>query len=187
MNTVSEVLVVGGQTTTTSYTETSSGVNAPPTNPPLYFTVTITAGLEKVNASVAAATTITGSSSSRTISLASGSATESRTSSGVEQAIVKGKWTLLSALFIIIYLYRKAVGSATPPFQLMCTSAMKAVERSCEIWLCIDVYHTTTSVFFQVLHEDMNRRISSWYVCCSFLAMVDMREQDCFEECAVCR
>lgn len=107
INTVSEVLVVGGQTTTSSYTETSSGVNAPPTNPPLYLTVTITAGLEKVNASQVAATlttAITGASSSPTISLASGSATESRTSSGAEQVVVNGKWTLFLTLFIIAYL-----------------------------------------------------------------------------------
>jgi hypothetical protein len=97
-NTVSEVLVVDGQTTTTTYTETSSGVNAPPTNPPLYFSVTITAGLENLSTSQA---TTTGASSSSTTSLASGSATESHMSSGAEQTIEKGKWKGMSALMII--------------------------------------------------------------------------------------
>jgi hypothetical protein len=100
-NTVSEVLVVGGQTTITTYTETSSGVNAPPTNPPLYFSVTITAGLENLSTSQA---TTTGVSSSSTTSPASGSATESHTSSGAEQTIKKEKWKRISALFIITYL-----------------------------------------------------------------------------------
>jgi len=95
INTVSETLVIGGVTTTTSYTETSSGVNASPSNGPLYFQVTLTAGAE-------AATTTTGSTSA-TLSSASGSTVESRTSSGAKQAIVKGKWVLLSALSLVVY------------------------------------------------------------------------------------
>jgi hypothetical protein len=100
-NTVSEVLIVGGQTTTTTYTETSSGVNASLTNPPLYFSVTITTGLENLSTSQA---TTTVASSSSTTSLASGSATESHTSSDAKQTIGKGKWKGISALIIITYL-----------------------------------------------------------------------------------
>jgi len=103
VNTISKVFVDDGQTSTTSYTETSSGVNAPPTNPPLYFTVTITAGLEKTAASQVTATSIpaiTGVSTSPTTSSVSGSAIKSQPSSGAEQAIMKGKWTPLLLLFM---------------------------------------------------------------------------------------
>lgn len=106
MNTVNEVLVVGGQTTTTSYTESSSGVNAPPTNPPLYFTVTITAGLEKIktpHATGNSTTTFTGASSFPTVS-AAGSTSTSRMASGAERGIVQGKWTLLGTLIMTVYL-----------------------------------------------------------------------------------
>ncbi|KAH6704112.1 hypothetical protein BKA61DRAFT_660773 [Leptodontidium sp. MPI-SDFR-AT-0119] len=98
INTVSEVFVVDGQTATTSYTETSSGVNAPPTNPPLYFAVTITAGLEKLTTAPTRST-----SNSPTASQTSGSATESRTSSGAEEVIGNGKWSLLWAWLTIMY------------------------------------------------------------------------------------
>ncbi|KAH8648174.1 hypothetical protein BGZ60DRAFT_437730 [Tricladium varicosporioides] len=94
INVVGKVLVVSGQTTTALSTEISSRVNAPPTNPPLYFTVTITAGLEKVSAFQAAASptsTVTGISSTPAIS--SSSATGS-TSSDAEQFLLNGKWML---------------------------------------------------------------------------------------------
>ncbi|KAH6708891.1 hypothetical protein BKA61DRAFT_678764 [Leptodontidium sp. MPI-SDFR-AT-0119] len=93
-----EVLVVDGQTTTTSYTETSSGVNAPPTSPPLYFAVTITAGFEKLTTLPTLST-----SNSPTASQTSGSATESRTSSGAGEVIGNGKWSLLWAWLTIMY------------------------------------------------------------------------------------
>ncbi|KAH6681482.1 hypothetical protein B0J14DRAFT_556901 [Halenospora varia] len=97
-NTVSATIVSGGKTVTTSFTETSSGVNAAPSNPPLYFPVTITAGLEKLGAVQAKATVTpaaTGTSSSSTV--------ETRTLSGATQAIANGKWTLLSSVFMIAY------------------------------------------------------------------------------------
>jgi hypothetical protein len=90
--TVSETVEVDENNKTTSYTTTSSGVNASPTNAPLYYPVTITAGVEKVDSSQATVTptsAVTG--------------TSSRTSSGAKQAAVKGKWALLSALFINVY------------------------------------------------------------------------------------
>jgi len=106
-NVVSKTFVVSGQTTTTLYTDTSSGVNASPTNGPLYFPVTITAGLEKLGsvhakASPTLATTV--SPSSTASSSSSGTTTvQSRTSSAPRQTTFKGMWAVLLVLFVIAY------------------------------------------------------------------------------------
>lgn len=79
-NTISEVLTDEDQTKTTSYTESSSGVQKSPFNGPLYYTVTITAGAEKIEsfkASSTSAPTTTGSSNSKTSSTTSSSPTGS--------------------------------------------------------------------------------------------------------------
>jgi len=95
---------LSGKSTATSFTTTSSGVDASPSNAPLYYPVTITAGLEEASSSQAT-TTATASSSSTKSSTSGSTATPtlSNTSSGVKQAIVKGKWVLLSALVTIVY------------------------------------------------------------------------------------
>ncbi|KAH7317891.1 hypothetical protein BKA65DRAFT_557303 [Rhexocercosporidium sp. MPI-PUGE-AT-0058] len=98
-NTVSEVIVVDGQTTTTTYTETSSGVNASPTNGPLYFAVTITAGLEKLTVT---SKTTRSTSGSATASQPSASATQSRTSSGAGVTFSNGKWNWLVGWVVVL-------------------------------------------------------------------------------------
>src|SRR4051794_35721544 len=98
-NTVSEVIVVDGQTTTTTYTETSSGVNASPTNGPLYFAVTITAGLEKLTV-ISKPTRST--SGSATASQPSASATQSRTSSGAGVTFSNRKWNWLVGWVVVL-------------------------------------------------------------------------------------
>lgn len=96
-NTISEVLVVGGERTTTVYTESSSWTNVPPSNPPLYFDVTITAGLEKVTNFHATATSAKTTSQTST----SGSGSTDKKKSGAANTIVDGKLTLLVAWFVI--------------------------------------------------------------------------------------
>jgi len=96
-NTVSATIVSNGKTVTTSFTQTSSGVNAAPSNPPLYFPVTVTAGLDKLGAVQAKATSTpsTGTSGSSTV--------ETRANSGAAQDVAKGRWAVLSSLFMIAY------------------------------------------------------------------------------------
>ncbi|KAH8586618.1 hypothetical protein B0O99DRAFT_644023 [Bisporella sp. PMI_857] len=117
-NTVSRTLVVDGETRTTSFTEASSGVNASPLNPPLYFPVTITAGQEKLNQAQAATPTTTSATTAATTAATTtpaptGGSRSSNTSTTTpltiasrassDGAILKGMWALISALFIVAY------------------------------------------------------------------------------------
>ncbi|KAL2067630.1 hypothetical protein VTL71DRAFT_15726 [Oculimacula yallundae] len=80
LNTIAEVSIVGGHTITQTSTYTDSRINASPTNGPLYFLVTITAGLEKLTSGPTRSTPTVSANASQM----SGSAVESqKTADGV--------------------------------------------------------------------------------------------------------
>lgn len=107
-NTISEIFTDGDQTKTTSYTQSSSGVHKSPVNGPLYYTVTITAGAEKIESFKASPTsepTATGSSNSKTSSPTSSSANESTSKpSGGTMVTAQAKVMAFFLLSIAAYL-----------------------------------------------------------------------------------
>jgi len=80
---------------------TSSEVFASPTNAPLLFPVTITAGQDKLGSQATATTTTPGITEAPSSTIPSSSGTVLTTRSGAERNTVRVKWTLLSTLLMI--------------------------------------------------------------------------------------